>query len=55
MQVNTFDIGTDPDGRQFIYQAINELDKNHRQNDTDEANQGCIYEQPGTIFPLKIA
>ena len=47
MQTNTFEIGTDPDGRQFIDQAIDKLDKNHRQDDSDPANQGRIYEQPG--------
>ena len=50
MQTDTFDIGMDPDGRQYIYQARDELDKNHRQNDTDPANQGRIYQQPGTNF-----
>ena len=52
IQVNTFDIGTDPDGHQFIYQAIDELDKNHRENDTDQANQGCTYEQTGKQISL---
>ena len=54
MRTNTFEIGTDPDGRQFIYQAIDELDKNHRQNDSDPANQGRIYEQPGLFFTTQI-
>ena len=48
MQMNTFEIGTDPDGRQYIFQAIDEFDKNHRINDTESANQGRIYELPGT-------
>ena len=48
MKLDTFAIGCDPDGRQFLYQAIDELDKNHRSDDQDEANQGRIYERPGT-------
>ena len=48
MNLQTFEVGTDPDGRQFIFQAIDELDKNHRDGDTEEAKQGRIYERPGT-------
>ena len=51
MQQGTFEIGTDPDGRQYIYQNIDELDKNHRYNDTDIANQGRMYEQQGEKLP----
>ena len=47
MQPDQFEIGTDPDGRQYIFQAIDELDKNHGINSTDQANQGRVYERPG--------
>ena len=47
MSINSFEIGTDPDGRQYIYQAIDEMDKNHRYDSTEVANDGKIYEQTG--------
>ena len=33
--------------RSYIYQAEDELDKNHQEDTTDIANQGRIYELPG--------
>ena len=47
MSLNTFDIGTDPDGTQYIYQAVDEMDKNHEIDQKDPANQGRMYEKPG--------
>ena len=47
MNINTFKIGTDPDGTQYIYQDIDELDKNHRYDSSEPANEGRIYEQKG--------
>ena len=49
MKTDTFAIGTDPDGRQFIYQAVDEMDKNHRYDNIEPANEGRIYEQTGNI------
>lgn len=42
-----FEIGTDPDGTQYIFQAIDEMDKNHGTEETLPANDGRIYEQRG--------
>lgn len=48
MKKNTFAIATDPDdGRSYIYQAIDEADKNHNHNDTHKSNDGRIYAVPG--------
>ena len=47
MTLETFEVATDPDGRQYIFQALDELDKNHREMDTEQAKQGRIYERPG--------
>ena len=50
MTVNTFAIANDPDTKkEYIYQKVDEADKNHNQNDTNKANQGRIYEVPGTL------
>ena len=43
MTVSTFGIATDPDNMlQYIYQCVDEADKNHSANDTAKANQGGI-------------
>lgn len=47
MTVETFKVATDPeDNRQYIYQAIDEADKNHGPKDTSNSNDGRIYEVP---------
>ena len=46
MSLNQFQIGVDPDGRKFVFQAIDEHDKNHGIEDTDPTNQGKMYAQP---------
>ena len=51
MKQYIFAISTDPkDGRKFIYQAVDEYDKNHNETDTDIANEGRIYEIPGKFY-----
>ena len=52
MTTNTFGIAIDPQcKKEYLYQKIDEADKNHNQNDTRKANQGRIYAVPGkTIF-----
>ena len=40
--------------RRYIYQAEDELDKNHQEDTTQIANQGRIYEQPGTEVKLDL-
>ena len=50
MKQFTFDVKIDPeDGRRFVYQALDEYDKNHNETDMDMANEGRMYEIPGTI------
>ena len=51
MTVNTFAISIDPETKkQYIYQKLDEADKNHNQNDIHKANQGQIYEVPGKQY-----
>lgn len=45
-----FDIATDPDGTQYVYQAVDEMDKNHGVEEKLPANDGRMYEQKGTPF-----
>ena len=50
MNKNKFQIGYDIEAkRSYIYQAEDELDKNHQENDIFIANKGRIYELPGTF------
>ena len=36
--------------RKYIYQAVDEYDKNHNETDTSIANEGHMYEIPGTTL-----
>ena len=47
MKKDTFQVSEDSEGRKFIYQAIDESNKNHTEQDTDPTTQGRIYEMPG--------
>lgn len=48
MSKETFKIAVDPeDNRRYIYQAIDEADKNHSSECTGNSNDGRIYEVPG--------
>ena len=49
MKKDTFKIATDSKKRRFIYQDKDENDKNHNENDTENSNQGRIYEIPGNL------
>lgn len=49
MTKQTFQIAKDSDGTAYIYQAIDEMDKNHSAKDTDFTNQGWIYEVKGKL------
>ena len=45
MSINMFAIDVDPETNlSFIYQKVDEADKNHNQNDMYKANQVRIYE-----------
>ena len=46
MQVNTFNLYIDSNGKQFVYQDIQESDKNHGTDYREPANQGRMYENP---------
>ena len=50
MTRETFAVGTDVRGRRFIYQATDELDKNHDRNDRtfETIGEASIYEVPGS-------
>ena len=47
MTKKTFQIGEDPDGRKFIYQAVDEGNKNHDENDDEPTTEAGIYETEG--------
>lgn len=42
-----FDVATDPDGTQYIFQAKDEMDKNHGIEETLPANDSRMYEVKG--------
>ncbi|KAJ8298271.1 hypothetical protein KUTeg_024802 [Tegillarca granosa] len=50
MNKNTFAIAKDYRGLEYIYQARDELDKNHRENDSPMENptEGRMFEKPGS-------
>ena len=52
---DTFAIAVDSQNRRYVYQEIDELDKNHRENDDpqDSTTDGRMYEQPGPLCPVK--
>lgn len=51
MTKETLKIGVDDTGRRFVYQNIDELDKNHRGviNNPTSVTDGRVYENPGEI------
>ena len=49
MTKDTFKVSEDADGGKFIYQAIDEKNKNHDENIVDPSTQGRIYEIKGKI------
>ena len=46
MKWNTFQIDFDEDGHRYVYQAIDEHDKNHGIDNPDPANEAKMYENP---------
>ena len=52
---DTFGIAVDSQNRRYVYQAVGELDINHRENDDpqDSTTDGRMYEQPGPLCPVK--
>ena len=47
MTQDTFKVHVENDGTRYIYQNIDEKDKNHGINDTELTNQARIYEDKG--------
>ncbi|CAB4005218.1 Hypothetical predicted protein [Paramuricea clavata] len=47
--------GLQQNNRRYVYQAVDELDKNHRENDDpqDSTTDRRMYEQPGALCPAK--
>ena len=52
---STFAFATDSQQRKYVYQAVDELDKNHRENDDprDSTTDGRMYERLGPLCPVK--
>ena len=52
---DTFAIAVDSQNRIYVYQAVDELDKDHRENDDPQnsTTDGRMYEQPGPLCPVK--
>ena len=50
----SFSVSVDGAGRKYVYQHLDELDKNHRQNDDpfDSSGDGRIYENPNVLCPV---
>ena len=49
MKPDTFTIETDHKGHRYIYQTLDEIDKNHNADDDDPMNRGRIYETSGNL------
>ena len=47
MTKNWFKIEVSPTGERYIIQNVDEMDKNHGEDDPNLANQGKMYEVPG--------
>lgn len=50
MTKNTFNVAKDDVGRMYVYQCVDELDKNHRADAAGNVTEGRMYELPGTVF-----
>jgi len=42
INVNTFKITRDDTGKRYVYQCVDELDKNHRENSSTSTTEGRI-------------
>lgn len=50
-----FEVGYDADGTEYVFQAIDEQDKNHDSENTDPANDGRMYARAGNYNPTALA
>ena len=48
MTLDQFEVATEPDGTRYVYQALDEFDKNHRDEEAEEANSARMFESRGT-------
>jgi len=49
-------VQVDAAGKKFVYQVVDELEKNHRANNQpdDSPGEGCMYERPKSPYcPVK--
>ncbi len=51
MILETYKVYTDPTGRKHIAQAIDEMDKNHKEDSTEVANAAKMYKTLGKNIP----
>ena len=49
MTQDHFKLCVNPDGTEYLVQNLDEKDKNHGVKDTEIANQGIMYADPGTF------
>ena len=42
-----FETHVDPDGTKYVVQVKDEMDKNHRSDNTTETDQARMYKNPG--------
>ena len=47
MMQDTYNLFTEPDGTQYVFQAKDEVDKNHGPDDTMITNEGRMYSNNG--------
>ena len=47
MTLNTFKVHTDENGKKYVQQNIDEMDKNNNADDQGMTNKGKMYETPG--------
>ena len=52
MQKNTYQVVVEPDGTEYVVQAVDEMDKNHGIEDTEFSNRGRMYATNGQFSYL---
>ena len=55
MTLQTYAVRMDPQGKKYIEQAVDEMDKNHNPNDDTPTNEGRMYENPGKNYSKAIS
>ena len=50
MSPKHFEVFVEYHGTCYVQQSIDELDKNHRETDTDMAKEGKMYANPGKLY-----